>query len=136
MLKSFTVNGKRFKSAGKRTKERFKSAGKRTRASHSSDWLAVPGWLSLYITYVGFQSIAITMRQSNSTQEMAWLSTSDWLNLLIRISHQGPVVQNPINDNPRLKVNQGVYFSSPRCCSRLIFGRTLHQKKSILKKQE
>ena len=27
---------------------------------------------------------------------------------------QGPVVQNPINDNPRLKVNQGVYFSTPR----------------------
>ena len=27
----------------------------------------------------------------------------------------GPVVQNPINDNPRLKVNQGVYFSTPRC---------------------
>ena len=47
--------------------------------------------------------------------------------------HQGPVVQNPINDNPRLKVNQLVYFSTPRCCSTLIFGKTLHQKKSILK---
>ena len=46
---------------------------------------------------------------------------------------QGPVVQNPINDNPRLKVNQGVYFSTPRCFSTLIFGKTLHQKKSILK---
>ena len=45
----------------------------------------------------------------------------------------GPVVQNPINDNPRLKVNQGVYFLTPRCCSTLIFGKTLHQKKSILK---
>lgn len=29
---------------------------------------------------------------------------------------QGPVVQKPIYTNPRLKVNQGVYFSSPRCC--------------------
>ena len=48
-------------------------------------------------------------------------------------TNQGPVVQNPINDNPRLKVNQGVYFSTPRCCSMLIFGKTLHQKKSILK---
>ena len=46
---------------------------------------------------------------------------------------RGPVVQNPINDNPRLKVNQGVYFSIPRCCSTLIFCKTLHQKKSILK---
>ena len=43
----------------------------------------------------------------------------------------GPVVQNPINNNPRLKFNQGVYFSSPRCCSTLIFGKTLHQKKSF-----
>ena len=23
----------------------------------------------------------------------------------------GPVVQNPVNANPRLKINQGVYFS-------------------------
>ena len=50
-----------------------------------------------------------------------------WLN------QQGPVVQNPINDNPRLKVNQGIYFSTPRCCSTLTFGKNLHQKKSILK---
>ena len=46
---------------------------------------------------------------------------------------QGPVVQKPIYTNPRLKVNQGVYFSSPRCCSTLTFGKTLHLKKSILK---
>ena len=51
----------------------------------------------------------------------------------VELSIQGPVVQNPINDNPRLKVNQGVYFSTPRCCSTLIFGKTLHQKKLILK---
>ena len=38
----------------------------------------------------------------------------------------GPVVQKLINANPRLKVNQGVYFTSPRCCSTLIFGKTLH----------
>ena len=46
---------------------------------------------------------------------------------------QGPVVQKWINANPRLKVNQGVYFSSTRCCSTLVFGKTLHYKKSILK---
>ena len=44
---------------------------------------------------------------------------------------QGPVVQKPINANPRLKVNQGVYFFTPRCRSTLIFGKTLHWKKSI-----
>ena len=38
----------------------------------------------------------------------------------------GPVVQKPINANPRLKVNQGVYFCTLRCCSTLIFGKTLH----------
>ena len=27
----------------------------------------------------------------------------------------GPVVQKPINSNPRLKVNEGVYFSTLRC---------------------
>ena len=41
-------------------------------------------------------------------------------------SDPGPVVQKPINANPRLKINQGVYFSSPKCCSTLIFGKTLH----------
>ena len=46
---------------------------------------------------------------------------------------QGPVVQKPINANPRLKINQGVYFSIAKCCSTLIFSKTLHQKKSILK---
>ena len=45
----------------------------------------------------------------------------------------GPVVQKPINVNPRFKINQGVYFSTPKCCSTLIFGKTLHRRKSILK---
>ena len=39
---------------------------------------------------------------------------------------QGPVVQKPINANPRLNFNQGVYFSIPKCCSTLIFGKTVH----------
>ena len=39
---------------------------------------------------------------------------------------QGPVVQKAINANPRLKINRGVYFSTPKCCSTLIFGKTLH----------
>ena len=34
----------------------------------------------------------------------------------------GPVVQKPINANPRLKINQEVYFSTPKCCLTLIFG--------------
>ena len=37
-----------------------------------------------------------------------------------------PVVQKPINVNPRLRINQGVSFSTPKCCSTLIFGKTLH----------
>ena len=37
----------------------------------------------------------------------------------------GPVVQKPINANPRLKIEQGVYFSTPKCCSTLIFWKTL-----------
>ena len=48
------------------------------------------------------------------------------------IKSLGPVVQKPIIFNPRLKTNLGVYFSTPKCCSTLIFGKTLH-KKSILK---
>ena len=39
---------------------------------------------------------------------------------------QGPVVQKPINANPRLKINQGVYFCTPKCFSSLIFGKSLH----------
>ena len=42
----------------------------------------------------------------------------------------GPVAQNPINANPRLKINQGVYFSTPKCFSTLIFGKTLHYRRS------
>ena len=41
--------------------------------------------------------------------------------------------QKPINANLRLKINQAVYFSTPKCCSTQIFGRTLHEKTSILK---
>ena len=36
-------------------------------------------------------------------------------------SRSGPVLQKPINANLRLKINQGVYFSTPKCCSTLIF---------------
>ena len=39
---------------------------------------------------------------------------------------QGPVVQKPANANLTLKINKGVLFSTPKCCSRLIFGKTLH----------
>ena len=38
----------------------------------------------------------------------------------------GPVVQMPITANPRLKINQGVNFSTPKCCSTLILGKTSH----------
>ena len=49
------------------------------------------------------------------------------------VKQLGPVPQKPINANLRLKINQAVYFSSPKCCSTQIFGRTLHEKTSILK---
>ena len=51
----------------------------------------------------------------------------------IHAMNQGPVPQKPINANLRLKINQAVYFSTPKCCSTQIFGRTLHEKTSILK---
>ena len=44
----------------------------------------------------------------------------------ISLDQLGPVVQKPINANPTLKINQGVHFSSPKCCSTLIFGKTVH----------
>ena len=46
-------------------------------------------------------------------------------NMIVK-QEQGPVVQKPINANPRLKINQGVYYSTTKCCSTLIFGKTLH----------
>ena len=49
------------------------------------------------------------------------------------LSFLGPVPRKPINANLRLKINQAVYFSTPKCCSMQIFGRTLHEKTSILK---
>ena len=44
----------------------------------------------------------------------------------IAATAQGPVVQKPINANLRLRINQRVYFSTPKCCSTLIFGKSLH----------
>ena len=44
----------------------------------------------------------------------------------VLLSVLGPVVQKPINANPRLKINQENYFSTPKCCLKLIFGKTLH----------
>ena len=35
---------------------------------------------------------------------------------IIKYLYLGPVVQKPINANPGLKINQGVYFSIPKCC--------------------
>ena len=76
---------------------------------------------------------------SKTYEDLANLSTA-WLcplcgvaNFTDSLTDQGPVVQKPINANLRLKINKGVLFSSPKCCSRLIFGKTLYYKKSILK---
>ena len=41
---------------------------------------------------------------------------------LIAKTDLGPVVQKPIYANPKLEINQGVYFSTPKCCSTLILG--------------
>ena len=38
----------------------------------------------------------------------------------------GPVVRKPINANPILIAYEGVYFSTPKCGSTLIFGKNLH----------
>ena len=35
----------------------------------------------------------------------------------LNLASGGPVVQNPINANPRLKINQGVYSFAPKYCS-------------------
>ena len=53
----------------------------------------------------------------NENVEIILVAKSKCINL-------GPVFQKPINANPRLKINQGVYFSTPKCCSKLIFSRT------------
>ena len=44
----------------------------------------------------------------------------------VQIADQEPVVQPPINAKLRLKINKIVLLSTPKCCSRLIFGKTLH----------
>ena len=49
----------------------------------------------------------------------------------LKFIHLRPVAQNTINANPRLKVYQGVYFSTPKC-STLKFGKTLRKQKQTL----
>jgi len=49
------------------------------------------------------------------------------LKLLVKnLIHLGLVVQKLINTKPRLKVNEGVYFSTPSCCLTLLFGKPLY----------
>ena len=48
----------------------------------------------------------------------------------------GLVVQRPINANLRLKLNQGVYFSTPKCCSTLIFGEAVTLEEVNFEKQK
>ena len=55
-----------------------------------------------------------------------FLHRSWGLNFGFDLQLLGPVVQKKIDAIPRLKVNEGVYFSTPRCCWMLIFGQTLH----------
>ena len=52
-----------------------------------------------------------------------------------RFWNLGLVVQKPFHANPRLKINQGVYFSTPKYCSTLIFGKIVRWRQSILKNQ-
>ena len=49
-----------------------------------------------------------------------------FMNSVYGLSKLGPGAKKPINANPRLKVNQGVYFFTPRCCSTLLFGKSLY----------
>ena len=57
---------------------------------------------------------------TDDTDAVLLVDTSNAFNAL------GPVVEKPTNANPRLRINQGVYFSTPKCFSTLIFGKTLH----------
>ena len=46
-----------------------------------------------------------------------------WETPVSKRSWETTVVQKLINANPRLKINQGVYFTTPKCCTTLIFGK-------------
>ena len=50
---------------------------------------------------------------------LLWLST-----FTVRVYHS--CLRASISAFPRLKIYQGVYFSTPKCCSTLIIGKTLH----------
>ena len=66
-------------------------------------------------------------------EDMTVCQNTDQCYLLLWLqfcNHLGPVPEKPINANLRLKIN---HFSTPTCCSTQIFGRTLHEKTSILK---
>ena len=79
------------------------------------------------------RSLARPGKVSVSTCSVLYTARALSINSFPTHSHQGLVVQKPVNINPRLKVNQGVYFFNRRCCSTMIFSKTLHKKKSILK---
>ena len=78
------------------------------REKASEDALTVPGG--------GGGDVEVSISLLHNFQELVCV-----FNLLIVNAHpynrdQGPVVQRSINANPSVKINQGVYFSTPKCC--------------------
>ena len=65
-------------------------------------------------------------RQGRHEEEYLGTPANDDTRMIDVAILQGPVARKPINANPRLKINQGVYFSTPKCCTTLIFGKILH----------
>ena len=80
-----------------------------------------------------FVPAGVTMHFSEIIKLQFKKERHTWLCISKLFTNMGPVPQKPINANLRLKINQAVNFSTPKCCSTQIFYRTLHEKTSILK---
>ena len=111
--------------------------------------LGITASSALVWLFVEIMAILFSMYICNVQAEIKWLDLLafcgyKYFGYVFKLTHRprniifinsilDPVVLKPIDANPILKIYQGVYFCTPKCCSTLIFGKTLHYKKSILK---
>ena len=56
-----------------------------------------------------------------------WCLSQSTVTLLCNVTDPGPSFSKRIITNVRLKINQGVNFSTPKCyLTQIFFGKTLH----------
>ena len=85
---------------------------------------------------MNYADAIVYLKENNITKEDGTFYEFGEVCSTYRENDQGPVVRKPMNANPRLIAYEGVYFSTPKCCSTLIFGKNDTLEEVNLEKQK